>query len=126
MQIKTKGRNGYAGWEGDINRRVTGLEVGPGHDLLASRIWCVELDGNTQTADSHGPLCAEALDGLHETPSGHGPELNLVFVHQGRSADDAPPVIETLHDRQLFSHGDDKFIGKDRIEELLDPPPAGL
>ena len=103
-----------------------GLEVGPGYDLLASRIWCVELDSNTQTADSHRPLGAEALDGLHETPSGHGPKLDFVLVHHGRSTDDAPSVIETLHDRQLFSHGNDEFVGKDGVEELLDPSSVWL
>ena len=102
------------------------LEVGPGHDLLAFGIWCVKLDSDTQTADSHRSLCAETFDGLHETPSGHSPELDLVLVHHGRPADDAPPVIEALHDCQPFPNGNDKFVRKDRIEELPDLASIGL
>lgn len=102
------------------------LEVGPGHDLLAFGIWCVELDSDTQTADSHRSLCAETFDGLHETPSGHGPELDLVLVHHGRPTDDAPSVIEALHDRQPVPNGNDKFVRKDRIEELSDLSSVGL
>ena len=59
------------GMGGDHTPNNHGSEVGPGHDLLASGIWCVDLDSNTQTADSHRSLSAEALDGLQETPSGH-------------------------------------------------------
>jgi len=121
-----EGKEGICKMGGSHEPKNDGLEVRPGDDLLAPRVWCVKLDGNTQTADSHRPLCAEALDGLHETPSGDGPELDFILVHHGRSTDDAPSVIETLHDRQLVSHGNDKFVGKDRIKELLDPSSVGL
>ena len=79
------------------------LEVGPGHDLVASRIWCVELDSNAQTANSHRSLSAEALDWSQETPSRHGSQLDLVLVQHGRSTNNTPPIIETLRDHQSLS-----------------------
>ena len=43
---------------------VNKLEVGPRYDLVAAGARCVELDGNTQTVDTHRSFGAEALDGL--------------------------------------------------------------
>jgi len=101
-------------------------EVGPGHDLVASRIWCVELDSNAQTADSHRSLGAEALYGLQETPSGHSTQLDLVLIQHGRSTDNAPPVVETLHDRESLSQRNYEFVREDRVKELLDLSSVGL
>ena len=109
--------------DGMVSQRlINSLEVGPGDDLVALGIWRVELNCDAQTTDSQWSLSAEALDGLQETPSGHGTQLDLVLVQHARSADDAPPVIETLHDRQFLPQRNDKFVREDRVEELPDLP----
>ena len=118
------GENGCAWWE-DVPK-VDSLEVGPGYDLVAFRIRCVELNGNAQTVNPHRSLGAETLDGLQETPSGHGTQLDLVLIQHARSTDDAPPIIETLHDRQSLSQRNDGFIREDRVEDLPDLSSAGL
>jgi len=121
---ESRRENGCAWWEGVP--KVDSLEVGPGNELVAFRVRCVELDGNAQTVDPHRSLGAEALDGFQETPSGHGTQLDLVFVQHARSTDDAPPIIETLHDRQPLSQRNDGFIREDRVKELSDLSSAGL
>jgi len=77
---------------------VNKLEVGPRYDLVAAGARCVKLDGDTQTIDSHRSLGTEAFDGLQETPSGYGTQLDFVLFQHARSADNTPPVIETLGD----------------------------
>ena len=99
---------------------ANGLEVGPGNDLITSRILCVELNANTQTTDSHRSLSAETLDGLQKTPSGYRAQLDLVLVQHGWSTNNTPPVIETLHDCQSLSQRNGKFVREDRTEDLLD------
>ena len=110
------------GHEPDMNR----LEVGPGYDLLASGVRCVELDRNTQAANSHRSLSAETFDGLQETPSGDGAQLDVVLVQHARSANNTPPVVKALGDRQPLPQRNDEFVREDRVEELLDPPSVGL
>ena len=119
-------RKGFRRGEGHTPNINRGLEVGPGHDLVAFSTWRVELNGNTQAADSHRSLGAKALDGLQETPSGHSAQFDLVLIQHTRSANDTPPIVETLHDRQPFSYRNDEFVGKDRVENLMDLPSAGL
>ena len=77
---------------------VNKLEVGPRYDLFATGARCVELDGDTQAINSHRSLGTEAFDGFQETPSGHGTQLDFVFFEHTRSADNTPPVVETLGD----------------------------
>lgn len=96
------------------------LEIGPGHNLVTLGTWRVELNGNTQTTNSHWSLGAETLDGFQETPSRHGAQFDLVLIHHAWSADDAPPIVETLHDCQPLSRRDDEFVGEDRVEKLVD------
>lgn len=96
------------------------LEVGPRHDLVTFSSLCVELNGNTQAADSHWSLCAKALDGLQETPSRYSTQFDIVLVQHARSANNTPPVVEALHDRQPFPCGNDEFVGENRVKNLMD------
>lgn len=92
------------GGRGVITPSVNRLEVGPRYELVATGARCVELDGNTQAVDSHRSLGTKAFDGLQETPSGHGTQLDFIIFQHTRSADNTPPVIETLGDCQSLSH----------------------
>ena len=89
-------------WRAGMGRGPCGTrsEVGPRHHIVA-RVEGrrrVEVDGDAEAGDAHGPLRAEALDGLEERPRGDRAELDLAGVEDAVAADDAPPVLERVHD----------------------------
>ena len=72
------------------------LEVGPGHDVVASSGLRLHGNSDTKTRRAHRPLGAESLDGLHEAPSRDRAELDFTGLEDAVATNDAPSVVKRV------------------------------